>query len=101
MQRTEVNLGTGEVLIIDMDPDDAAQFVESAASGEDLWRQYQSLAVAELEFSDRVAVRCLKAGVAYPNEWLSRDNTLRDIVRSASGDHLQPLPTRPAYPAGT
>ena len=52
---------------------------------------------AALTISDKVATRCLKAGVTYPSEWQSYDAALRDIVNTASGS----LPSQPAYPAGT
>ena len=67
----------------------------------ELWANHQAAAQAALDSSDRVAVRCMKAGVLYPAEWLAHDNALRAIVRAATGDPSIPLPTRPAYPAGT
>lgn len=50
-----------------------------------------------LEASDAVALRCFKAGVAWPQDWKDYCGILRDIVRSGSGT----LPARPNYPAGT
>jgi hypothetical protein len=54
-------------------------------------------AQAALGTSDRVAIRCAKAGVPYPPEWQAYDETLRAVVAgTATG-----LPERPAYPAGS
>lgn len=50
-----------------------------------------------LQESDLVAIRCLKAGVAYPTDWLAYDDALRAIVNGGEG----PLPERPAYPEGS
>ena len=66
-----------------------------------LWSAYKETAQAELDFGDKVCTRCTKAGVAYPAEWLARDEALRTIIRASSGDPTQPLPTRPAFPANT
>lgn len=73
-----------------------------------LWYAYQAKAQAQLDANDAVAIRCIKAGVAYPADWLARDNSLRAIVRASSGDPTQPLPQPPKnadgstnYPSGT
>lgn len=69
---------------------------------EQLWSDYQDSALACLKDNDVIAIRCLKAGVPYPSEWLDYDNKLRVIMHADSGDPTQPLPTRPAnHPAGT
>lgn len=47
--------------------------------------------------SDDTAIRCLKAGVAFPAEWLAYVAALRTIAAGGPG----PLPDKPAYPAGT
>lgn len=72
------------------------------------WKEYQTTAQAALDDSDKVFTRCGKAGVAFPAEWLARDNMLRAIIKSSSGDSSQPLPDYPRnadgsinYPAGT
>lgn len=65
------------------------------------WAAYQALAQAELDFSDRVSIRCSKAGVAYPQDWRDRDAVLRGVMRAGSGDPDQPLPERPAFPSNT
>lgn len=66
------------------------------------WAARQSAAQAALDFNDRVAIRCLKAGVSYPAEWRNHDNALRAILRAASGDPTLPTPPHPAeFPAGT
>ena len=55
------------------------------------------LAAAALVKTDAVAVRCFKAGVAFPADWQSYVSALRAIVAGGQG----PLPDMPAYPAGT
>lgn len=66
-----------------------------------LWAQHQSQAQAALDASDITMIRCVEHGVAVPAEWASYRGALRAIVRAASGDPGQPLPSRPEYPAGT
>lgn len=68
----------------------------------ELWANHQAAAQAALDFNDRVAIRCLKAGVPYPVEWRNHDNALRAILRAASGDPAQTMPPHPTeFPAGT
>jgi hypothetical protein len=55
------------------------------------------LAMTALDTSDTTALRCFKAGVAFPVEWQNYTASLRGIVKSDIG----PIPARPAYPAGT
>lgn len=45
------------------------------------------------------AIRCFKAGVAFPADWLAYCVALRAIVNGTSS--ATALPTQPAYPAGT
>ena len=58
---------------------------------------YTALATAALLSSDMTALRCFKAGVPFPPEWQSYVASLRSIEKSGTG----PLPTKPAFPAGT
>lgn len=55
-------------------------------------------AAAALARSDMVAMRCVKANVAFPLAWQSYVAELRAILRGASAG---PLPPPPAYPEGT
>jgi len=64
-------------------------------------------AQAALDLSDKVAWRCLKAGVSYPAAWLSVDTGLRAIVCGADKTSTV-IPSFPKkldgtidYPAGT
>lgn len=67
---------------------------------------YQRILVVEaLDFTDVVANRCFKAGVAFPAEWLAYVNALRAAYQYES---IVDLPAPPknedgsiAYPAGT
>lgn len=66
------------------------------------WLDYQADAQAILDFNDGVATRCVKAGVAYPAEWLAQDVAARAIIRAMTGDPTKALPARPAtFPTGT
>lgn len=58
---------------------------------------YPLIAKQELVKSDGVALRCAKAGVAYPQSWRDRDVKLRQVV---NGEHKD-IPDTPPYPEGT
>lgn len=60
-------------------------------------RIMKSDAKVELIESDKVALRCFKAGVPYPVEWKNRDIDLRDTVDKG----LKPITSKPTYPQGT
>lgn len=95
---------TGNIYFGEMAPGDRpATDDEISAHGTTLaWLAYQSAAQLILDFNDGVATRCIKAGVAYPAEWLTQDIAARAIVRATSGDPTHPLPPRPStFPAGT
>ena len=64
---------------------------ESPALTAEAW---PALAMAALRQSDLVAIRALKAGIVYPEEWQVYDDALRAIVNGAPG----PLPEQPEYP---
>lgn len=73
----------------------------TAQQAAQIWSAYQSTAQSALSANDMVAIRCAKAGVAYPAEWNTYDVALRAIIRATSGDPSKPLPTKPIYPSGT
>jgi len=54
----------------------------------------------ELDKTDLVALRCLKAGVKFPLDWQTYTKSLRDIV-SGIDTISTTLPIIPSYPAGT
>lgn len=56
-------------------------------------------AQTELEHTDLVALRCFKAGIAFPAEWLAYTNDLRAIVNGTDTTSAA-LPAAPALPAG-
>jgi len=74
----------------------ALTFVGDVTSRIALKREAQ----AALDKSDKVAIRCAKAGVVYPPAWQARDVTLRAIV-SGSDTTTTTIETEPAYPSGT
>ena len=62
---------------------------------------YKAQAQALLDKSDVTMLRCTENGVSVPASWAVYRKALRAIVAATSGDITQPLPTTPAYPAGT
>lgn len=62
-------------------------------------------ALTKLTDTDLVALRCVKAGVAFPQEWLDYVNALRAVRSSPTILDLPEPPKNPdgsvAYPAGT
>lgn len=89
-------LPSGCVSITDAE---AAKLSKPTAEAE--WGSYQGQAKLALDVTDNVALRCWKAGVAFPDNWKTYVDALRTIVRATGGDPTKPLPTRPTYPAGT
>lgn len=66
------------------------------------WRAYRAQAKAALDASDVTVLRCVEKAIAVPTEWATYRASLRAIVGATTvGDPTQPLPTKPAYPAGT
>jgi len=65
------------------------------------WVAYQAPAMAALTESDKTILRCAENSVTVPAEWSAYRKALRAIVGATTGDPTQPLPVRPAYPAGT
>ena len=57
-------------------------------------------AQTSLDKTDSVAIRCLKAGVTFPDEWQAYVSALRNIV-SGKDVTSTTLPTVPSYPSGT
>jgi hypothetical protein len=58
-------------------------------------------ALALLEASDKVALRCIKAGVAFPNAWQVYVQALRGVVRADGRLGVPALPVTPPFPEGT
>lgn len=72
-----------------------------APTSAQLWAMHQSEASLALAKSDMVALRCFKVAVPFPVAWQTYVTALRAIVATTTGDPTKPLPTMPAYPAGT
>lgn len=79
---------------------DAQAAILQQPTAAQLWQAEQSAAQAALDKTDAVALRCWKAGVAFPASWVSYTAALRAIVGTASGTPSA-LPAMPYYPAGT
>jgi hypothetical protein len=58
-------------------------------------------ALAFLEASDKVALRCIKAGIAFPNAWQVYVQALRGVVRADGRLGVPALPETPPFPEGT
>lgn len=71
-----------------------------APTAAEAWAAYQAQAQAALAKTDMVALRCLKAGVAFPAAWQTYAKELRNIV-SASTGNTGTLPVQPEFPEGT
>lgn len=78
---------------------DAEAAALRASTPAQLWAGYQWQAQAALNKSDMVALRCVKAGVAFPAVWQTYTTALRAIVAAQSGTPGT-LPVMPAYPSG-
>lgn len=84
---------------------DYEEYKEWLANGgvpepEDVVNTIKGDAQFALDKTDLVAIRCVKAGVAFPAEWKSYVSALRAIVSGADTTSVS-LPVMPAYPAGT
>jgi hypothetical protein len=95
MKKQIMNCTTGAVNIVDMTPEEAA--AQDAAFQNEAVKALQNEALAALVKSDGVALRCVKAGVAFPAEWKTYVTDLRAIVDTGAGS----IPAPPEYPAGT
>jgi len=65
------------------------------------WTTYLIQVQEALYETDNVAIRCFKAGIPFPSAWQTYTLALRALYVQTSGDNTLPLPTKPAYPAGT
>lgn len=80
--------------LLHMSPKDRAYLGVGWTEPEPPTPDWPSLAMDALRASDLVAVRAVKAGIAYPLVWQAYDDALRAIVNGAPG----PLPEQPGYP---
>ena len=74
--------------------------VSVTESAERIWAKYQAQVQILLNKSDIVALRCVKAGIIFPTDWLTYVADLRVIISASTGTPAT-LPTQPDYPAGT
>lgn len=74
--------------------------IARAISAADELAALKAEARAALVASDKVALRCAKAGVAYPPSWQAYDADLRSVLSATSSVGLE-IPVHPQYPAGT
>lgn len=90
--RETLNVVNGKIVIV---PAPAPTLAEA-------WKAYQTQAQAALDASDVTVLRCVEKAIVVPTEWATYRASLRAIVGATTlGDPTQPLPTKPAYPAGT
>ena len=93
----EQYLPAGCVAITDAD---AAAIQNPAPTAAQLHADFVSSAKNALDESDMVAIRCMKAGTAFPSAWQTYTTELRAIINGSDTTSTS-LPTKPAYPAGT
>jgi hypothetical protein len=74
-------------------------YVPPVVNATELWKEFQAQAQLALDKSDLVAMRCFKAGIAFPTAWQSYVIALRAIVSASTGT-ASTLPTQPSYPVG-
>jgi hypothetical protein len=88
-----------EVQHIAMTADEEAAFLaeQTASQAAQVVATLKSTAQAALDASDMTALRCVKAGVAFPVEWQTYVATLRAIVNTGTGT----IPAQPSFPQGT
>lgn len=84
---------------VPMTADEEAAFLAEQATNQAAQAilDLKSQAQKALDKSDLTALRCIKAGVTFPAEWQAYVKALRGVVDTGNG----PLPSQPAYPAGT
>ncbi len=75
-----------------------AEYVAQVPDAAQLLATFKQQARAALSSSDVTALRCWKAGVAFPPEWHAYCTDLRVCL---TAETPCALPARPAYPAGT
>ena len=63
------------------------------------WQTYQTQARAAFAVAERVALRCVVLGLAFPAAWVAYAQALQAIVAASSGTVVS-LPPAPALPAG-
>ena len=89
---------TGQIIQPDANGNpEAVTFTPSSAQ---VHAALQASAQNLLTANDKVATRCLKAGVAYPANWLAFDVALRAIANGTDTTSTT-LPATPTYPANT
>lgn len=66
----------------------------------ELQQQLQSHALSALYKTDKVAFRCFKAGIPFPEDWQHYTHALRAIVNGSDTSSTS-LPEQPDYPDGT
>lgn len=84
---------------IEMSVDEESQFLidqetnQKSTAESDLKEKAQGA----LDKTDLTAIRCMKSGISFPQEWQDYVTALRLIVKDGDGD----FPVQPNYPAGT
>jgi hypothetical protein len=82
-----------------MTADEEAAFIadQAAAQASILVSSLKEKAQAALDKTDMVALRCIKSGTSFPEEWMKYVSALRDIMSNGTGT----IPVQPQYPEGT
>lgn len=73
----------------------------TAALAEIRWDEIRAKRDSALGRSDLTAIRCFKAGIPFPAEWLAYVKALRDLPQSTDDPTKVVWPERPALPEGS
>jgi hypothetical protein len=71
------------------------EYADGAFSPSSFVPDYVQEAHARLYDNDVIIIRCLKAGVAYPDEWKAFDIACRAVVDGTAQGPLPAVPTKP------
>lgn len=84
-----------------MTAEEAIAYFESRKTNSQRLTDLCNLAEEELKKSDKVAIRCWKAGVAYPPNWNARDVELRTLMTLTEYTPSLSIPSALEYPEGS
>lgn len=79
----------------------ALALLESNKSDGERLLELKKAALDKITTTDKVLIRCLKNGVAFPLEWTDYYKALLAIARKETWDGSSTLPTQPPYPIGS
>lgn len=87
-------------IVVTVDEHTENSITEAEASIKEAKDALLNDALSALEATDKVAIRCWKANVAYPVEWQAYTEALRAILNGGDTTSTS-IPAMPSYPVGT